>query len=111
MTSPETAHVETVEGLRSLRVLARLLDYPTADEETVMMQRWGQVTKQPSLVPASSGEELLSLRNEVDKLALAAHPNPITAEIVDLMVASARASISRMKPVLNSAPWLPTSPA
>ena len=31
MTSPETAHVETVEGLRSLRVLARLLDYPTAD--------------------------------------------------------------------------------
>lgn len=31
MTSPQAEHVETVEGLRSLRVLARLLDYPTAD--------------------------------------------------------------------------------
>src|SRR5690606_28312304 len=31
VTSPGTAHVEPVERLRSLRVLARLLDYPTAD--------------------------------------------------------------------------------
>jgi MoxR-like ATPase len=35
-----------------------------------MMQRWGQVTKQPALVPVSSGEELLSLRAEVDRIHL-----------------------------------------
>ena len=33
-----------------------------------MMQRWGQVTKQPELVAASSGEELLALRAEVDRI-------------------------------------------
>ena len=36
-----------------------------------MMQRWGQVTKQPALIPASSGEELLSLRTEVDRVHVA----------------------------------------
>ena len=35
-----------------------------------MMQRWGQVTKQPSVVAVSSGEELLALRNEVDRIHL-----------------------------------------
>jgi len=33
-----------------------------------MVLRWGQVTKQPALVPASSGEELLSLRAQVDQI-------------------------------------------
>ena len=33
-----------------------------------MMQRWGQVTKQPALVPASSGDELLELRHAVDAI-------------------------------------------
>jgi MoxR-like ATPase len=45
-----------------------LVDYPSADEESSMMQRWGQVTKQPALVPASSGAELLDLRNAVDAI-------------------------------------------
>ena len=35
-----------------------------------MMQRWGQVTKQPALVAVSSGEELLALRAEVDRIHL-----------------------------------------
>jgi MoxR-like ATPase len=45
-----------------------LVDYPNADEETSMMERWGQVTSQPELKPVSSGEELLALRAEVDAI-------------------------------------------
>ncbi|MFT3780449.1 MAG: MoxR family ATPase [Nibricoccus sp.] len=48
-----------------------LVDYPSLSEETEMMQRWGQVTKQPALNSVSSGEELLSLRTEVDKVHVA----------------------------------------
>ncbi|MCR6656222.1 MAG: MoxR family ATPase [Opitutus sp.] len=48
-----------------------IVDYPTADEEATMMQRWGQVTQQPVLAPASSGEELLGLRQEVDRIHVA----------------------------------------
>ncbi|HTO04895.1 MAG TPA: MoxR family ATPase [Opitutus sp.] len=48
-----------------------LVDYPTAEEESSMMQRWGQVTKQPALVAASSGEELLELRVAVDAIHVA----------------------------------------
>jgi MoxR-like ATPase len=47
-----------------------LVDYPSAEEESSMMQRWGQVTKQPALEPVSSGEELLALRAEVDRVHL-----------------------------------------
>jgi MoxR-like ATPase len=48
-----------------------LVDYPSAEEESSMMQRWGQVTKQPALAPASSGEELLELRTAVDAIHVA----------------------------------------
>jgi MoxR-like ATPase len=48
-----------------------LVDYPSLAEESEMMQRWGQVTQQPALTPVSSGEELLSLRVEVDKIHVA----------------------------------------
>ena len=48
-----------------------LVDYPSMSEETEMMQRWGQVTQQPTLNAASSGEELLALRVEVDKVHVA----------------------------------------
>ncbi|MFT3869927.1 MAG: MoxR family ATPase [Nibricoccus sp.] len=48
-----------------------LVDYPSLAEETEMMTRWGQVTKQPALEAVSSGEELLSLRTEVDKVHVA----------------------------------------
>jgi MoxR-like ATPase len=47
-----------------------LVDYPSAEEESAMMQRWGQVTKQPALAAVSSGEELLALRTEVDRIHL-----------------------------------------
>jgi MoxR-like ATPase len=45
-----------------------LVDYPSADEEAEMMDRWGQVTTQPELKAVSSGDELLALRAEVDKI-------------------------------------------
>lgn len=45
-----------------------IVDYPAADEEALMMQRWGQVTKAPALQAVSSGEELLSLRQYVDQI-------------------------------------------
>ena len=48
-----------------------LVDYPSMTEETEMMQRWGQVTQQPTLNAASSGEELLSLRTAVDQVHVA----------------------------------------
>jgi MoxR-like ATPase len=47
-----------------------LVDYPTAEEESTMMQRWGQVTKQPAITAVSSGEELLALRANVDAIHL-----------------------------------------
>ena len=48
-----------------------LVDYPTAEEESLMMQRWGLVTKQPALAAVSGGEELLALRAEVDRMHVA----------------------------------------
>jgi MoxR-like ATPase len=43
-----------------------VVTYPEHDEELLMMERWGRLTKQPSVEPVSSGEELLALRSEVD---------------------------------------------
>ncbi len=48
-----------------------LVDYPEADEEALMMERWGQVTQAPELQPVSSGEELLGLRTSVDQVHVA----------------------------------------
>ncbi len=45
-----------------------LVDYPSASEEALMMEMWGQVTKQPEVAAVSSGEELLELRNYVDAI-------------------------------------------
>lgn len=47
-----------------------IVDYPTVDEETAMMQRWGQVTRQPALEAVANGDELIELRGEVDKVHL-----------------------------------------
>ena len=44
------------------------LDYPTRENEELMMDRWGQVTTQPTLEAVSSGEQLLELRKLVDKI-------------------------------------------
>ena len=64
-----------------------IVDYPTAEEESTMMLRWGQVTKQPALVPASSGEELLALRTEVDRI----HVSPAIQNYVLALVRATRA--------------------
>jgi MoxR-like ATPase len=64
-----------------------IVDYPSAVEESAMMQRWGQVTQQPSLVPASSGEELLQLRAQVDQL----HVSPAVQGYILALVRGTRA--------------------
>lgn len=68
-----------------------IVDYPSAEEESAMMQRWGQVTKQPALVPASSGEELLDLRTEVDRM----HLSPAVQGYILALVRGTRALAER----------------
>ena len=63
-----------------------LVDYPSASEEALMMERWGQVTKQPELKPVSSGEELLSLRTQVDNI----HVSPAVQAYILALVRSSR---------------------
>jgi MoxR-like ATPase len=51
------------------RFLFKLISrYPSEGEEREMMNRWGQVTRQPDLHPVSSGDELLALRAQVDQV-------------------------------------------
>ena len=64
-----------------------LVDYPEADEEALMMERWGQVTKAPELQAASSGEELLSLRSAVDAI----HVSPAVQGYILALVRGTRA--------------------
>ncbi len=68
-----------------------LVEYPNAEEESSMMQRWGQVTKQPALVPVSSGEELLALRAEVDRV----HISPAAQAYILAVVRGTRALAER----------------
>jgi len=51
-----------------------------------MMQRWGQVTQQPALTAASSGEELLELRAAVDRI----HVSPTVQGYVLSLVRATR---------------------
>ena len=64
-----------------------LVDYPSAEEESSMMQRWGQVTKQPAINAVSNGEELLSLRPQVD----AVHVSPAVQGYILSLVRGTRA--------------------
>jgi MoxR-like ATPase len=48
-----------------------IVDYPSAADESTMMQRWGQVTSQPELAAVSSADELLALRAAVDAVHVA----------------------------------------
>lgn len=64
-----------------------IVDYPAADEEAAMMQRWGQVTKQPVLNAVSNGEELLALRPQVD----AVHVSPSVQGYILSLVRGSRA--------------------
>jgi MoxR-like ATPase len=47
-----------------------LVDYPSEVDEREMMDRWGSVTQTPELERVSSAEELLSLREEVERVHL-----------------------------------------
>jgi MoxR-like ATPase len=64
-----------------------LVDYPSAEEESSMMARWGQVTQQPELKAASSGEELLQLRVAVDAI----HVSPAVQGYILSLVRATRA--------------------
>ena len=64
-----------------------LVDYPTAGEEATMMQRWGQVTRQPALDAVANGAELLELRGEVDKV----HLSPAVQGYILALVRATRA--------------------
>jgi MoxR-like ATPase len=63
-----------------------IVNYPSAEEESSMMQRWGQVTKQPELAAVSSGEELLALRHAVDAI----HVSPAVQGYILALVRSTR---------------------
>jgi MoxR-like ATPase len=63
-----------------------LVRYPSLDEEVTMMRRWGQVTKSPGLTAASSGEELLGLRLEVDQV----HVSPAVESYILALVRGTR---------------------
>ncbi len=66
-----------------------LVDYPSELEERAMMERWGQLTQQPKLKAVSSGEELLSLRDEVDNVHLSP---PLQAYMLALVRATREAA-------------------
>jgi len=68
-------------------LLKLLVDYPTADEEAAMMERWGQVARQPEIQAVSSGEELLALRPQVD----AVHVAPAVRSYILSLVRATRA--------------------
>ncbi len=63
-----------------------LVDYPSAAEESLMMERWGQVTTQPVLKAVTSGEELLVLRTQVDAI----HVAPAVQAYILALVRSSR---------------------
>lgn len=63
-----------------------LVDYPSLDEEALMMERWGQVTKAPQLQAVSSGEELLGLRAHVDQV----HVSPAVQAYILALVRNTR---------------------
>jgi MoxR-like ATPase len=79
-----------------------LVDYPSAEEESSMMQRWGQVTKQPELVAASSGEELLQLRVFVD----AVHVSPAVQGYILSLVRATRALAENSGAKTGGKRWL-----
>lgn len=66
-----------------------LVDYPSEQEERAMMERWGQLTQQPKLKAVSSGEELLSLRDQVDNVHLS---SPLQAYMLALVRATREAA-------------------
>ncbi|GAB1489096.1 AAA family ATPase [Opitutaceae bacterium] len=58
------------------------VDYPSLEDETIMMDKWGQVTKQPTISAVSSGEELLELRKQVDEIYVSPQIKAYILELV-----------------------------
>lgn len=73
------------EAQRDRFLFKLLVDYPSKDDEFEMMRRWGQVTEKPRLEPVATGEELLSLRAEVDSVHVS---EDIQAYILELVRAT-----------------------
>jgi MoxR-like ATPase len=63
-----------------------IVDYPSAEEESTMLKRWGQVTTQPKLSAVSGGAELLELRTEVDRI----HVSPAVHNYILALVRATR---------------------
>ncbi len=63
-----------------------IVDYPAPAEEAAMLERWGQVTRQPELKPVSNGEELLALRRAVDQI----HVSPAVQGYILALVRATR---------------------
>ena len=59
-----------------------IVGYPKAEEESAMMLRWGQVTRQPLLSAVSSGPELLAVRGAVDQVYVAPPAHNYILELV-----------------------------
>jgi MoxR-like ATPase len=59
------------EAQRDRFLFKVVLRYPDESAEREMVRRWGKVTSQPKLRPLSSAEELLTLREEVDRVHVA----------------------------------------
>jgi len=68
-----------------------IVNYPSSAEESAMMQRWGQVTRQPALAAVSNGEELLTLRAAVDQV----HVSPAVQAYILALVRGTRALAER----------------
>ena len=62
-----------------------LLDYPSYEDELLMVRRWGNVTSHPQIAAVSSGAELLELRKEVDRIHVA---DSVQAYVVTLVRAT-----------------------
>lgn len=56
------------EAQRDRFLFKLIVDYPRREDEFEMMQRWGQVTRQPELDSISTGDELLDIREQVDQV-------------------------------------------
>ncbi len=63
-----------------------LVDYPSPPEESLMMEMWGQVTRQPAISAVSSGAELLELRTQVDAI----HVSPAVQAYILTLVRGSR---------------------
>ena len=77
-----------------------LVDYPAEHEEQAMLQRWGQLTQQPTLQPVSSAAELLALRAGVDSVYVS---DELQRYVLSLVRATRELAAGR-GPALNGGP-------